>query len=199
MISIITGDVINSRQAGNNEWQDTLKAVLKQYGPDPATWEIYRGDSFQVEVPPAKAMYATILIKASIRQYKPLDVRMAIGIGEKEHTSSNITQSNGSAFVLSGECFEALKKKTLALRSPWLETDKEINLCLALASLTMNRWTEKASTVIKTAMENPNARQVELEKILNIGQGTISRHLTNSGYDEIMQMEKRYQELINRQ
>ena len=194
--SIITGDIMNSREVLATQWLETLKAVLNRYGREPESWEIYRGDSFQLEVKPSQALQAALLIKASIKQYKQLDVRMAIGIGEKDFSAAKITESNGDAFIYSGECFEKLKKQTLAIQSPWPKVDREVNLYLDLASLTMDHWASNTSTIIKTAMEHPELTQEELAEKLNKTQSTISISLKRAGFEEIMRMEKRYKELI---
>lgn len=194
--AIVTGDIINSRQHQSSGWLDTLKDALNRYGSEPKQWEIYRGDSFQLEVPPQKALEATLFIKACIRQFKGLDTRMAIGIGEKNFKAAKITEANGSAFVNSGECFENLNKISLAVRTPWQEIDKEINLYLLLALLTIDRWGSNASRIIKAAMEHPDFTQKELTKKLIKTQSTISESLSRAGYEEIMLMEKRYRELI---
>jgi hypothetical protein len=39
-----------------------------------------QGDSFQLVVDPADALVIALLLKATIKQHKALDVRMAIGI-----------------------------------------------------------------------------------------------------------------------
>jgi len=175
-----------------------LKDILKRYGPEPTQWEIYRGDSFQLEVAPAEALKAAILIKASIKQVKELDVRIAIGIGDKTYASKKITESNGSAFVNSGKCFEQLKKNSLALKSPFADFDNQMNLLLELALLTMNNWTPKSSEIIKAALENPNATQKKLAGLLNKTQSTISEGLNKTGYEAIMRMEKHYQKQMTR-
>ena len=194
--SIITGDIMNSRKIPDSRWLKTLKSALNRYGQEPLSWEIYRGDSFQLEVKPPEALQAALFIKASIKHYKQLDARMAIGIGEKNFEASKITESNGSAFIHSGECFENLKKQTLAIQSPWLEVDQEINLYLDLALLTIDNWTSNISFIIKTAIEYPELTQGELAKRLNRTQSTISESLNRAGFEEIMHMEKRYRELI---
>lgn len=61
---------------------------------------------------------------------------MAIGIGTKTYEAKRISESNGTAFINSGEQFEKLKKITLAVKTPWHEVDTTINLCLELALLT---------------------------------------------------------------
>lgn len=87
MTSIITGDIINSKKSAPKQWLEGLKTVLNYFGSSPLIWEIYRGDSFQVEVKPKDALKASILIKAAIKQFEIIDVRLAIGIGDKTYQS----------------------------------------------------------------------------------------------------------------
>ena len=128
MIAIITGDIINSRSEDVNLWLPKLKEELNKIGKEPKYWEIYRGDSFQLQTTPMKALLIALNLKATIKQFKTLDVRMAIGIGTISYQVEKITESNGEAFINSGECFENLKKQTLAIKSPWPAFDETINL-----------------------------------------------------------------------
>ena len=188
MTSIITGDIINSRESEPKNWLKTLKSTLNSYGEEPKQWEIFRGDSFQLEIAPEKALEASILIKASIKQFKNLDVRIAIGIGGKTYESEKITESNGSAFVNSGECFEKMKKSTLALKSDFIDFDTTINTMLELAQLTINHWTVTSSTIIKTSLENPELNQNQIAKMLKKSQSNISEGLKRGGFDEILKL-----------
>ena len=198
MTSIITGDIVNSRNAAPQLWISKLKNVLNNYGLEPTEWEIYRGDSFQLEVQPIEALLACLLIKATIKTISNLDVRLAIGIGEKSYDSEKITASNGSAFINSGECFEGLKKSILAIKSPYIEFDTHINLCLDLAQLTMNSWTKKSSEIVKISIENPNVTQKELAELVNKTQSTISESLKIAGFEEILKMESYYRNQISK-
>ncbi|PKV50944.1 SatD family protein [Aquimarina sp. MAR_2010_214] len=188
MISILTGDIINSRERAPQQWIPLLKKVFEKYGSEPNQWEIYRGDSFQIEIPIEQALEVVFLIKATIKQCKPLDVRIAIGIGEKTYTSKKITESNGDAFERSGECFENLKKQNIAIKSPWEEFDSTINLMLRLALLTMNDWKPAYSSIVKTALENPKKTQKQLAELLGKTQSTVSEGLKRSGYEEMSQL-----------
>lgn len=188
MISILTGDIVNSSKSVPDNWLHALKEVLAHYGAEPSQWEIYRGDSFQLEVKPEKALGAAILIKATIRQFKGIDVRLAIGIGEKTYSADKIKESNGTAFIHSGQCFEKLKKHTLAIKSPWLSFDNNINLCLQLALLSIDKWTPASSKVVKMALESPELSQIELAKKMNRTQSTISEILKRAGFEEITKM-----------
>ncbi|SNY92263.1 transcriptional regulator [Flagellimonas pacifica] len=186
--AIITGDIINSRKETPKAWLPNLKQVLNTYGNEPTQWEIYRGDSFQLETLPEKALEAAIYIKASLKQEKGIDVRMGIGLGEKDYTSKKITESNGSAFVHSGECFENLKKQTLALKSDSKIFDQTINLMLQLAALSMDSWFPATSLIVKTALEHPKSNQKELAALLDKSQSNISEALIRAGFDEVQKM-----------
>lgn len=190
--AIITGDIINSRKEAPQVWLPHLKEALRNYGQEPKHWEIYRGDSFQLEVAPEKALEAAIYIKSCLKQESVIDVRMGIGLGEKEYDSKKITESNGSAFVHSGQCFEGLKKQTLAIKSNKSEFDATINLMLRLVLLTMDNWHPASSKTVKTAMAHPNSNQKELAKLLGKSQSSISEALLRTGFDEVKKMMQFY-------
>ena len=65
MTSILTGDIINSRNVPSTEWLPLIKAAFNTIGKSPKTWEIYRGDSFQIEVPVLDALITCLTIKAN--------------------------------------------------------------------------------------------------------------------------------------
>ncbi|WP_420320300.1 transcriptional regulator [Flagellimonas sp.] len=188
MIAVLTGDIKNSTEHKVQKWMPLLKQALNRYGNEPTQWEIYRGDSFQLEVVPEKAMEAAIYIKACLKQLKSIDVRMGIGLGEKDYSSEKITESNGSAFVNSGKCFEGLKKQNLGIKSPNPTFDEHLNLLLELALLTMDHWTPAISKTVKNALENPKMNQKELASISNKSQGNISEELNKAGFDEMQKM-----------
>ncbi|WP_422358575.1 transcriptional regulator [Reichenbachiella sp.] len=197
MTSILTGDIINSREVDSQIWLPVLKSTLNNYGTTPKKWEIYRGDSFQLEVEPAMALLAAIHLKCCIKQITSLDIRLGIGIGKKDQTTSKITEANGEAFVNSGQAFDHLNnKRTMALITPWPNVNQEMQLALDLALLTMNTWPTNAAKYIQTSIEHPDWKQNELAKHLGKSQGTISQSLNRAGFDDIMKFEKRYRELI---
>ena len=198
MIGVITGDIINSRKVADpGEWLSKLKTVFTAIGPTPNVWEITRGDSFQVEIAQVGDVLRKALhIKALIKSIAGLDVRMAIGIGTKTYDAPKISEANGDAFVRSGRLFDQLKKSTLAVKSPWEDMEKAINMCLELALLTMDRWTPNSAEIMVLSMENPGKTQLELGNTLQISQGRISERQQRAGYEEIMKMETYFREFI---
>jgi len=192
MIAILTGDIVNSRKHQVSAWLPSLKSILDIYGVSPKQWEIFRGDSFQLAVKPSLALIAALHIKATIKQIKDLDVRIAIGLGQEEYTGKSITESNGTAYINSGKCFEKLQKQTLAITSSKKTFNSSINLMLSLATLTTNNWTTTVAEAIKIAIENPKKNQKELATLLKKSQSNISELLNRGGLDEILQLNTYY-------
>lgn len=193
MIAVITGDIINSRERAASIWLSTLKGVLILYGDEPSSWEIYRGDSFQLRLAPEKALLCALHIKSAIKQHHLLDVRMAIGFGEESHHAEKITESNGTAYLNSGSCFESIKKETLAVASPNKLWDERLNLMLSLLLLTANQWSKTVAKVVCTAFEHPNLPQVGLADLLDKSQSSISEALKRGAYDEILKLNALFQ------
>lgn len=199
MTSIITGDIINSQKVSPSLWLDILKAQLNMVGKTPETWEIFRGDSFQVEIEnPSDTLKVAIMIKASIKCIKQIDVRMAIGIGDKTHDASKITESNGSAFVNSGEQFEKMKREKLNLTvsSSSEIFNRDINLFLRLASIAMDNWSANSAQTVKAALENPEKSQKGLGELLGIKQNAISNRLKRAYFEEIKALLEIYKSKI---
>lgn len=198
MTSIITADIIGSRKR-SEDWLEPLKSFLERYGKSPKVWEIYRGDSFQLEVSdPATSIEAAIGLKALLKTLK-LDARMAIGIGDVSHRSEKITESNGSAFVRSGELFETLKpqKITLAVATGRPSVDVQLNLLLKLLTALTDDWLPQSAEFVKLALDFPNLSQEELGKKLGIAQAAVSRRRKRANFDLVLETETFFRNTIN--
>lgn len=201
MTSVITADIIHSRrQADPTVWSDPLKKLLGTLGKTPETWEIYRGDSFQLEIPqPAEALRTAIRIKAVIKCHPGLDVRMAIGIGKPAFRASAIAESNGEAFIYSGEKLEEIKKAkcTLAIRTPWQDFDQEMNLILRLGLIVMDSWSSKAAETVHHILEHPDMDQQHIGHQLGISQSSFSGRRKRAHLDDILDIDAIYRKKVN--
>ncbi|MEN2413007.1 hypothetical protein [Flavobacterium mesophilum] len=198
MTSVITGDIIGSRQQKSNHWVDDLKRILTPLGVTPKQWEVYRGDEFQIEVKnPEEALLTAILVKAHLRAIKS-DARMSIGFGDKTHSAEKISESNGSAFIHSGELFETLKKQkvTLAMRTGNSEIDEKMNLMIQLALTFMDSWLAQSAEFVALAIENPTLSQEELGQKLGINQAAVSRRQKRAQFDLVMSLDRYFRTQI---
>jgi len=197
MFAVITGDIVQSRQTAVEVWINALKDILNQYGSSPMDWEIYRGDSFQIITNPEHALNLSFILKSYLKS-KDINVRMAIGIGEINYRTDKATESNGTAFVNSGTCFDDLKKQTLGVQTPWNQFNTILNIMLDLASITMDKWTAKTAEVVCFKFRNPSMNQKDIaESFDKKGQGNISEALKRGAYDELNQLLYYYQQSIH--
>ena len=198
MIAILTADIINSRKLSSKIWMTNLKAFLNTFGPSPNDWEIYRGDEFQLEVKnPEDALIVAFQLKAFFKSLK-LDVRISIGFGEKTYKSRKITESNGSAFIRSGELFETLKKQkiNLAVNSGNPDFDEEFNLILQLSMSFMDGWLQQSAEFVLVAIQNPTLSQEEIGLILGINQAAVSRRQKRSQFELMLQVERYFRKKV---
>ncbi len=143
------------------------------------------------------AFYAALKLKSHLKSTENIDVRIGIGIGEKKFNVDSITESNGEAFINSGDAFDNyLKKQTIAIKTPWQEIDEELNIAFDLALLTMDSWTKNSAEAFKLSLESENNTQKKIANILGITQGRVSERQKRAGFEPIMKLEKRFRKLI---
>lgn len=194
MIAIITADIIKSTLAESGVWLEVVKRELNRLGSNPQDWEIYRGDSFQCVVEPADAILSSIKLKAALRSTANVDIRIAVGLGDKTYDSDRITESRGSAFVHSGAKFEMLRKEkqNIAIRSDYDNFDAEINLYLKLGLIAMDNWTKNSAEIVNLMLDNPDLSQIDIGQLIGIKQTSVSLRLKRAYFYELMEMNAMY-------
>jgi hypothetical protein len=202
MKASITGDIVQSQGLSDPAiWLNPLEQLLKEYGESPGGWEIYRGDSFQLEISPKDALRCALIIKSLIKKLKKntLDVRVAIGIGEKRYTSSHVSRSAGDAFLFSGRLLDQLKKEKihLGIKTPWSDFDAEFNLIFRLALIIMNNWTSNSAEVAELMLKNTKLTQQDIANKLGLAQSTVNDRIKRASLYEIMEMVDYYEERIS--
>ena len=198
MICILTGDIKGSRKAKSKNWLAELKELFLQFGKNPADWEIYRGDEFQIEIKDCEeALLIAFQIKAFLRTIS-LDARMSIGIGEKTSKAKRISESNGSAFVYSGEAFEVMKKNkiNLVVQSADNQFNKDMNLLIRLGLSFMDNWLAQQAEYVLLAINNPKLSQEEMGEILKINQAAVSKRRKRANFDLMLEINLAYVEKL---
>ncbi|HLR38746.1 MAG TPA: hypothetical protein VK084_11925 [Chitinophagaceae bacterium] len=209
MIAVIKGDIIASRRLINQEkWLSPLKELLATWGDTPIDWEVVWGDFFQVEIAhPENALRKAIEIKTLIKKIAPIDkrrktstidVRMAIGIGEKKYAGKRISESNGPAFIYAGDKFDSLKKEnvTVGLKSPWKDFDEEMNLYFKLIGNFMDKWSVSSAELIEIMLNNPNETQANIGQQLGIKQNSVSGRWHRANAEDLLAVEALFQKKI---
>lgn len=197
MLAVITGDIIGSRKIDTHIWLPELKESLSQYGTTPSDWEIYRGDSFQISLKATQALEAILFIKSKLKHFSHLDVRAAIGIGSLSYKAEKITESNGEAFINSGECFENMKS-TIGIKTPWEDFNEIFSILFTLGSVLIEKWSPVSSKIISSRLLHPEKTQTELAEILSTTQPLVSDGLSRAHFSEIIKIEAYYKKEISK-
>lgn len=198
MIAIITGDIINSQKSGSELWLPKLKNLLGTWSDTPETWEIYRGDEFQVKCTVDEVFQKALLLKSLIRTFENLDVRLAIGIGNEVFRSEKITESNGSAYVNSGRLLTEIKSqnRTLAIQTENEKVNRDLNILFKWAAIDFDNWTGATAEIIHQLLCNSSLTQEELAKELNITQSSVSQRLKRANYDLLQETNQFFRKKI---
>lgn len=199
MIAVITGDIINSQHADTEVWITKLKNLLEMWGSSPQSWEIYRGDEFQLKCKIDDVFWRFIAIKSLIKSQENLDVRIAIGIGEENFSSEKITESNGTAYVNSGRLLNDLKSDghTVAIKTSNNTLDRDLNILLRWSSKDFDNWTMATSEIIHEMIMNNDITQEDLAKKFTISQSSISQRLKRANYDLIVETDHYFRKKIS--
>lgn len=202
MIATITGDIVQSQSISNPSiWMDPLKDCFQNLGETPGDWQIYRGDSFQLEINSEDSLRVAIVIKSIIKKlnHKKLDVRLAIGVGKQGHKEEYISESSGDAFVYSGTLLEELKKDNvhLGIRTPWDGVNNELNMMFKLALVIMNSWSGKTAEVSELLFSEPGITQTDIAEKLGIAQSTVNERIKRGSVHEIIELEQYYRLKFN--
>ena len=198
MIAIITGDIINSQKTDSELWLPKLKELLGRWSATPETWEVYRGDEFQLKCSVDEVFNKSLAIKSLIRTFENLDVRLAIGIGNEVFLSKKITESNGSAYVSSGRLLHDIKTdgRTLAIQTETDKVNRDLNILFKWTSIDFDNWTVATAEIIHRLLINPELTQEELAKELNITQSSVSQRIKRSNFDLILETDLYFRKKI---
>lgn len=192
MKAVLTGDIIRSDQTPNAVWNPHLKSALGEFGCDPAMWQIYRGDSFQVLLDEAgDAFRAALFIRAALRSGADCDARIAIGLGEVSYRGDSVLESDGDAFVRSGRLLDALfdSDTTLGVASPWAPFDRDMNVAIKLGLIAIDDWTRASAGYVYLKILHPEATQAVLASRLGIGQSAVSMRRHRSHFAELDELD----------
>jgi len=175
--AVLTGDIVKSREISPRaQLIRTLKEALETASKThQAEYDIYRGDSFQMVLPsaPAAALVAIIirskLLSKSAKKSHPWDTRISIGIGEITYRGDKITESDGPAFLLSGQGMDELDKshRRLIIKAPWEQADRSLSLVTRFADDIISNWSRySAETAFYSLVydESQNALAKRLER-----------------------------------
>ena len=196
---IITGDIIASskltpvkRKKLQNRLTTFIKKIAAVYTDFKA--EQFRGDSLQCILTKNKtAGLRTALSLYCFLAAEDFKIRQSIGIGEISFSSGNVITSDGSAFRLSGENIDELKKRNELISVAF--DDAPLNEEWKVHSASLNFLLDRLSSAQAEALylQLQNAKQEEIAKALHISQPSVHQRLQAAGWAVINRMLQRFE------
>ena len=198
--AVLTGDFIKSSQLSATEL-DAVKSTLRNAVDAVKGWKrnlvkgklaFFRGDSWQLLLTdPALALRVAIYLRARLIGGGLADSRIAVGIGSVKNLSvSDISQSTGEAFSLSGEQLDSMKdpaRLTCVVSPSVPETAALIPIVVSLCDALISEWTQRQAEIVSLAAAPAPVTQVEMGNALEkpVSQQFIAKSLKGSQWRAI--------------
>jgi hypothetical protein len=209
-LAIITGDLIGSSNYSSKQREEaihTLKYTLNEEQGQSIglRYEMYRGDSIQIEVEKVeRALALAILLRSALMKLpananssKPYaDIRLSIGIGEAEHRKESIVESDGEVYRFSGRTFDMMEKKGqhIVIRTSDEDFNQEYDVQCTMLEYIMERWSTSSAEVVYWSLKG--LKDIEIAKKLDVSQPAISARKKVAGWEAIDKMIKWYENKI---
>ena len=196
---IITGDMVASAKftpVKRKKLQNMLNAFIKKINssyPDFKT-EQFRGDSLQSVFTKNKSVsLRTALSLYCFLAAHNFKIRQSVGIGEISFKSDNVVTSDGTAFRLSGENVDELKKRNELISIA--STEALFNDEWKVHSASLNFLLERLSNAQAEALylQLQNAKQEEIAETLDITQPSVHKRLQAAGWAVINRIVQRFE------
>jgi len=219
LYAVLTGDLIGSRQlkSGGISYIELLNKSLEYVGEGYRRPPfIYRGDSFQgITSEPESALKDAILLRLrlisgfKVEEKGPrIDARVSIGVGEIDHLPdegydlgglgglADLGEMNGEAFEYSGLQLDRIKKEgqNLAVKTPWEETNRELDIYCRMIDRLIERWTKKKCEAVMHRLEGHTLH--EIGEMLNIDGSAVHYRLAQTDYEIVELIIQRYSDII---
>nr|WP_312576958.1 SatD family protein [Sedimentibacter sp.] len=194
----IIGDIVNSKKlVDRNATQIKLKSLLKRidekYSDDIASdFMITLGDEFQGLLKCGNNVM-NIISEIELEMH-PIQMRFGIGLGsiETEINREIPLGADGPAYHNARKMIEELKKlekrnmanysnMMIATEGDNSNIDMLLNSILSLCATIQSKWTNRQREIIYSYIEN-GKNQYETANKLKIGQPSVNKALTGSGY-----------------
>jgi len=184
-ISVISGDLVNSRRLDTANYISGLQGLLKrlQQTNQIQRFEIFRGDAFQAEAKQEDGLLLAVYIRIALKAMDAAawDARIAVGLGSKQTQ----TAGYGSAFVNSGAALDAMAKNCrLALKTDNDRTNAIVSDLLPMLDHVIGRLSQAEARIVQARIFAGSNAEVALR--LQKAASTVSATLKRAAYEEMM-------------
>nr|WP_321451944.1 hypothetical protein [uncultured Carboxylicivirga sp.] len=223
MYVAITGDIVNSKHLNESQRDFVFSNIIDGFAKISSEIsfvfppEFIRGDSFQCVLnDQQKALVTALLFKTIFkmqsadnktninkednirknwRQYKNLDIRLSVGIGDIEYLKDSLALSDGTALHHSGRTLDKMKQKgqKTIITTVNDALNKELEVELKLLDAITDKWTPTSAEVVFYLLQHK--KETDIASILSISQSAVNQRKQTASWDAIHMLLKHFEYL----
>ncbi len=206
MMAVLTNDIVESTKLSTHEYTKVMTALkqllesqAERYG---CTYEIFRGDSFQILYPDySVAMQSTLTIRLNLQagiSCSPVKLTQSLAVDKILKQSDKLGNSLGEAFILSGRALDKATSGDLLVNfSPSL-VNTDLSISTLFLRYLLDGLTEKQAKVLFYYIDLNSPEQKNIAEIMRMTRQNIATHLKRSGAELVKAYLKGYRELCMR-
>ncbi|MGJ8594994.1 hypothetical protein [Sulfitobacter sp.] len=190
-LAVFTGDIVRSSDleaGGLTEVFDALEAQairIAQWPDSMAPFARFRGDGWQMALPPRYALRAALTLRAAVRSTgKGRDTRIGIGLGAGTMDGNDLAGADGPAFVQSGHALDTLKR-SLYMAAP--DGPLPLRIALPLADEIVQGWTPKQAQVVQALLAPDAPTQEALAQTLGRSRQMTQKQADAAGITALLE------------
>lgn len=195
--AVFTGDIVRSSDlevGGLTEVFDALETQAQRIATWPdstAPFLRFRGDGWQMALPPRYALRAALTLRAAVRSTgKGRDTRIGIGSGAGLMKDGNLAEADGPAFVQSGHALDTLKRST-RMAAP--DGPMALRIALPLADEIAQGWTPKQAQVVQALLAPDAPTQDALAQTLGRSRQMTQKQADAAGIAALLESCETYE------
>ncbi|MGQ7247058.1 hypothetical protein ACUN9Y_06935 [Halomonas sp. V046] len=183
MLSVITGDLIASRQTDTDALYGCLDAALETLAArHHGDFSRFRGDGFQLALADAAGgMSAGVALRAALIAHSPpgqrWDARLAVITGLSVwRPGRSLTDADDAPFIASGRALDALAESDRHLVASDVASDAQ-GLLIRFLDEMIDNWSTSSAEVVGLCLAFPGITQAALAERLGIRQPSVHKRL----------------------
>jgi hypothetical protein len=200
--AVLTADIVHSTKLNAKDYALVMKTLQKFLTSQAAryrcTFEIFRGDSFQVLYTNViDAMNSVLLIRLYLQsgiECPAVRLTQSIAIGRVEQASSNLSSSLGEAFILSGRALDTSSRGSLVINFGSDLSSTDLTVSTLFLRHMLNGLTEKQAEVLYYYINFDFPEQRRIADHMNMTRQNVATHLKRSGAELVRAYLESYRE-----
>ena len=188
MIGVISGDIIKSQTIPKQQYDAMLYELeqsLRCVSGESTLWNIYRGDSFQLQINDPEYLFKHSVLIYLYLKASGYEVRQSMAIGEIDNPRNDIKTATGSAFTLSGHGLDKIANQRFLFNTPPQNIHESLNLNLAFADVLLTKITQKQANALYAYLTSTDNSHAALAKDLKTSRENVTKLLNLAHYQLI--------------